>query len=158
MLASRMEDQCSVGPQSLQGWDAKVLALAGNQGLRLWARQVRGDTAGGESGPVLGRLQAGQLLHGCEVFLAGALRERGQVQALLRAAGARLLSRPPVPGGAPMGSGLEAEPSRGAALVLWDPDAGGVRPHAPAGIPCLSLQWLYDSAGSFQRLPFERYV
>lgn len=58
---------------------------------RAW--QVLGDTTMGKtSGPILGRVQPTRLLHGFEVCLAGKFSTgRGEVEDLLRAAGAQLL-------------------------------------------------------------------
>ncbi|KAK9820643.1 hypothetical protein WJX81_004294 [Elliptochloris bilobata] len=123
--------------------------------------EVRSNTAGGDSGPVLGRTQAGRLLHGYEVFLAGAFSKRGQAEDLLRAAGVQLLTRMPLPSSQSayaQEEGLKANLARRVALVLWDPDAGPAPPAAPAGVPRVRLKWLYDCAGSFQRFFLEGYV
>jgi hypothetical protein len=115
---------------------------------------VLGDVMGFTSGPILGRMQAGPLLRGCEVFLAGAFSRHAEVEALLRAAGARLLTRPPVP---PPDAGQAARPGA-QALALWEPGPGAAAPAAPPGVPVVRLQWLWDSAGSFQVQPFEKYA
>ena len=63
-------------------------------------RQVAGDASGQLGGPALGRLNrdggGAQLLSSYDVFLEGAFADGADVAALLKAAGARMLSRAPV--------------------------------------------------------------
>ena len=67
------------------------------------ARQVAGDASGQLGGPALGRLNrdagGAQLLSSYDVFMEGAFADGADVAALLKAAGAKLLSRAPVTGG-----------------------------------------------------------
>ena len=77
-----------------------------------------------------------------QVFLAGVFTSRGEVAALLKAAGARLLTRPP--------AAQEQDPSSPVArqVVVWDTDAAQaqrVLPHAPN----VRLQWVLDSVSRF---------
>ncbi len=67
-----------------------------------FAPQVAGDASGQLGGPALGRLNrdggGAQLLSSYDVFLEGAFADGADVTALLKAAGAKLLSRAPVTG------------------------------------------------------------
>ena len=71
------------------------------------ARQVAGEASGQLGGPALGRLNrdagGAQLLSSYDVFLEDAFADGADVAALLKAAGAKLLSRAPVTGGNPQG-------------------------------------------------------
>lgn len=84
---------------------------------------MAGDSAGRRGGPPLGRLnkQAGgaPLLSGYQVFLEGPFAMEADVVALLRAAGAKLLTRPPVAGA----SSRRYAPSH-TILVLRETDGG----------------------------------
>ncbi len=67
-----------------------------------FVRQVAGDASGQLGGPALGRLNreggGAQLLSSYDVFLEGPFADGADVAALLKAAGAKLLSRAPVSG------------------------------------------------------------
>ena len=64
---------------------------------------MAGDASGQLGGPALGRCNrtagGASLLASYDVFLEGAFADAANVAALLKAAGARLLSRAPVAGG-----------------------------------------------------------
>ncbi|CAL8465588.1 g5124 [Coccomyxa elongata] len=117
--------------------------------------EVVGDANGNLQGPILGRLQRpAKLLHGTEVYLAGAHTSKEEVTALLRAAGARLLTRPPARQLAGSISGNAACRS----VILWDEDRPRRGVAAAAGATQqLPLNWFLDSVSCFVVQPVDKY-
>ncbi|KAK9815301.1 hypothetical protein WJX72_001308 [[Myrmecia] bisecta] len=132
------------------------------------AFEVPGDTSGGDGGPILGRLQArhSPLLHGWQVFLVGVFhpKSRDAVLTLTKAAGAKLLTRPP----ATMPSALQpalADAAAAQLLVVETPLAVvlcDIAAQAEAGrqcrvLPSVDHRWLLDSASCYQVKPLQPY-
>ena len=89
-----------------------------------------------------------------QVFLSGAFSSKEEVTALLRAAGAKLLTRPPARQLPSSSSGDAASCS----VVLWDKD----RPQRGRGDPVsghqqLPLAWFLDSVSRFEVQPVTDY-
>ncbi len=61
----------------------------------------------------------------------------------------------PVPSGEGVPSPLTG---RSEALVLWEPGAGRAPPAVAAGVPCVRLKWLWDTAASFQCQSYAPYA
>ena len=108
------------------------------------------------------------LLTGVQLYLERTLQAHADLAALARAAGATLLSRPPV--GWPTGK-QPAEPRRAGRpqleeplqpLVLTDADlASGLLDGKHCSNTCthqqVSRAWLLDSVAAFERQPLQRY-
>ena len=89
-----------------------------------------------------------------QVYLAGAYSSKEEVTALLRAAGSRLLSRPPARQLAGANSGNAACRS----VILWDEDRPrrGVAAAAEAPLQ-MPLNWFLDSVSCFVVQPVDNY-
>ena len=88
-------------------WHPCCRAPSESQHDHVVARQVSGDASGQLGGPALGRLNrdagGAQLLSSHDVFLEGAFADAADIAVLLKAAGAKLLSRAPLGGSASQG-------------------------------------------------------
>ena len=87
------------------------------------------------------------------MFLAGTFKDRDTVAALLKAAGARILSRPPVPSSMDKSDSRLTAASR-TSIVLCEacPNKQKI-----AGMPHISITWLLDSASVFDVQPLANY-
>lgn len=86
-----------------------------------------------------------------QVYLAGAFASKEDITALLRASGARLLTRPPaqqLPGG------MSDDEPASKSIALWDQDKPSC---AGAGVRNLALDWFLDSVSRFEVQPISDY-
>jgi hypothetical protein len=92
-------------------------------------------------------IQSHEKITGAQIYLAGTFSSRTDIAALVRASGARLLTRPP----AAQLPGVRAAAAK-KALLLWDVDH---RPRPVLGQTNLRLEWLLDSISRFEVQPLD---
>jgi hypothetical protein len=109
-------------------------------------------------GPALGRLShaagAAPLLTGFDIHLAGRFGRRDEFARLVRAAGARLLSRAPAEDGSTVSRGSAAPP-----ICLYDEETcSWGKGRQPKHVWHVSSKWLSDTAFAYMVAPLENYI
>ena len=90
-----------------------------------------------------------------QVFLAGSFDDKGSLVALLKAAGASLLSRIPIP---QIEAEREVDPHLRTSLVMWDSCVRQKSRNLTAGVCNVATAWLLDSASRFEVQPLGDYT
>ncbi|GAB4814502.1 hypothetical protein N2152v2_001548 [Parachlorella kessleri] len=173
-----------------EGW--LEACLAGGQAVDEELYEVARDVNGAEGGPAASRhsraLGLPPLLQDYEIFLAGSYTNKQDIAELLRAAGARVLSRPPsvqaragtagaVPPGpctsfvlceaSEGGSPQQAQQSQQGSAHGRPPRQGAVAAlqqekwysrAAAAGVSIVSSKWLMDTVSSYTLKPLQDYL
>ena len=88
-----------------------------------------------------------------QVFLAGEFRDRDTVTALLKAAGARILTRPPVSVGMEQYDSKPTAASK-TSVILCE---GCLIKQRIAGMQHVNTAWLLDTASAFDVQPLANY-
>ena len=90
-----------------------------------------------------------------QVYLAGSFEDKGSLVALLKAAGALLLSRIPIPQNV---AESEVDPPLRTSLVMWDSCVRQKSRNLTAGVCNVATAWLLDSASRFEVQPLSGYT
>lgn len=157
--------------------------LASKSASPLSEHAITRDAMGFEGGPARALAAVGnaskagsKLMAGCEVYLQGEFIKKSQMQDLVKAAGGRLISRPPTADKSSSSSGTPSNAKGGLPkrVILCEPpeeseaalqgfktamvEESWYARALGAGVPVASYRWLTDSISAYQVQPLDRYV